>query len=212
MMMEARMTELTVKFETAVGLAINVHRKQKRKGTELPYMTHLLGAAKIVLDDGGSEDEAIAALLHDTIEHTEPKERADLLGKIRGLFGSDVGFLVETCTMEPIAWEDIDDPQFQSWHDKRAKFLDNIDHLLEFPPSAALAEKLQRVVLADKLDNTRALIRDYQEVGEELWKRFNASKEEIYWYYWTLRDVLRHPTESKLWKEFNAIDLRRITS
>ena len=83
------------RFDDAIGYALRLHRKQQRKGKNVPYAAHLLGTAGTVLDFGGDEDQAIAALLHDAAEDHGGRNR---LEKIRERFGPDVATMVEDCT------------------------------------------------------------------------------------------------------------------
>jgi len=89
------MTELTNRFAEAFGYALELHRQQRRKGTEIPYIAHLMAVSGLVLEHGGTEDEAIAALLHDAVED---QGGAPVLAEIRRRFGEDVGTIVEGCS------------------------------------------------------------------------------------------------------------------
>src|SRR5512141_750990 len=113
------MTTLTPRFDEAVRYAREVHAGQTRKGTSVPYIAHLLGVASIVLDDGGSEDEAIAALLHDAAEDHGGRERVD---EIRARFGSAVARIVEDCTD---SWETPKRP----WMERKTAYVDHARRL-----------------------------------------------------------------------------------
>ena len=152
------------RFERAVGLARTLHAKQKRKGGDIPYVAHLLAVASLVIEDGGDEDEAIAALLHDAVED---QGGAKTLGLIRRQFGSRVAGIVESCS-------DTDVTPKPPWRERKQAYLAHL---------AAADRSALRVSLADKLHNARAILADLREVGGELWSRFNASKDETLWYY-----------------------------
>ncbi|MCB1882280.1 MAG: HD domain-containing protein, partial [Gammaproteobacteria bacterium] len=140
------------------------HASQRRKGTEIPYVSHLLAVASLVLEAGGTEDEAIAALLHDG-----PEDQGGLptLKEIRDRFGVPVGRIVAACS-------DTFDVKKPAWQARKETYL---AHLREAAPSVLL------VSCADKLHNARAILADYRRYGEALWSRFNARRDEILWYY-----------------------------
>lgn len=155
---------LTPKFETALVYAHQLHATQVRKGSGVPYISHLLSVAALVLEDGGNEDEAIAALLHDAIEDQGgATTRAEILRR----FGPTVAAIVEGCTESDIT------PK-PPWKDRKQAYL---THLRQAPASVL------RVALADKLHNVRSILADHQGVGEAVWDRFNAEKSEILAYY-----------------------------
>ena len=148
----------------ALAAAAQIHATQVRKGTEIPYLSHLLGACSIALEFGANEDEAIAALLHDAIEDGQPPEasRATV-----ATFGDEVLRIVEGCTQ-------ADGDSKPIWHERRADYL------------ASLGSKDRSILLvsaADKLHNARAILRDLRDSGESVWSRFGAPKDEILWYY-----------------------------
>jgi (p)ppGpp synthase/HD superfamily hydrolase len=171
---------LTDRFEEALQFAARVHARDPRKGTAIPYIAHLLGVCALILTDGGSEDEAIAGLLHDTLEdHPEDVQPDELERR----FGPHVRSLVDGCTDTPPGYPGGPKPP---WRERKEAYL---AHLREAPPDAL------RVSLADKLDNARAILADYREIGEEVWSRFSAPRGEQLWYYRALVDAFRsaHP-------------------
>lgn len=149
-----------------------MHADQKRKGTQTPYLAHLLGVAGLVLCDSGGEDEAIAALLHDAVEDAGGLER---LEDIRGLFGDRVAEIVAECS------DSFEQPK-PPWRERKEAYLAHL---------GTASDAALRVSLADKLDNARAILRDYRECGEELWKRFNADRGSQLWYYHSLADTFK---------------------
>jgi (p)ppGpp synthase/HD superfamily hydrolase len=161
----------TEKFEDALVYAAQVHRDQTRKGTAVPYVTHLLAVAAIVGESGGTEDEVIAALLHDAPEDAGGGER---LAEIRGRFGDAVADIVAGCT------DTYEDPK-PPWRARKEAYL---EHLVGALPSVRL------VSAADKLHNARSMLSDYRAVGEDLWARFNGGRDGTLWYYRAVADAL----------------------
>lgn len=164
---------LSDRFGEAMSYALERHRYQARKGTRIPYMAHLLQVSGIVLESGGDEEQAIAALLHDAIEDA-PKGEADAVrASIEERFGEEVLALVEACT-------DADVKPKPSWKERKETYL---RHLPASDPEALL------VSAADKLHNARAILRDLEAHGDSLWDRFNAEKEDTLWYYRELSEI-----------------------
>jgi (p)ppGpp synthase/HD superfamily hydrolase len=151
----------------ALAAAAQIHGIQARKGTTIPYLSHLLGTCAIALDYGANEDEAIAALLHDAIEDGEPTEaaRATVWS-----FGDEVGRIVEGCT-------DADSHPKPPWRERKEAYL------------AGLANEDRSILLvsaSDKLHNARSIVRDLRVDGEDLWERFSAPRDQTLWYYRSL--------------------------
>lgn len=165
-----KLPALVPRFHRALVYAAEVHAKQKRKGTEIPYVSHLLIVAGQVLEFGGDEDEAIAGLLHDAVEDAGGQPR---LQDIRQKFGSKVAEIVEACT-------DADILPKPPWRTRKEQY---IAHLTRTSVSARLVSG------ADKLANLRSILRDYRSIGEDLWDRFNGGREGTLWYYRSLVGV-----------------------
>ena len=147
-----------------------------RKGTSIPYVSHLFSVCALVLEDGGDEDEAIAALLHDALEdHPKEVTKSDLEDR----FGSRVVKLVELCTDTP---EDFQGGSKPPWNERKAAYVERIRK--EIYP-------LCRVALADKLHNTRTIVMDYRRLGNTIWKRFNAPRKEQLLYHSALVQAFR---------------------
>jgi (p)ppGpp synthase/HD superfamily hydrolase len=138
-------------FAKALTYAFEAHRTQIRKGTGTPYIAHLLGVAALVIEDGGDEEQAVAALLHDAVEDQGGRAR---LEDIRANFGLAVAAIVEACSDS-----DVVGPK-PPWRERKEKYLEH----LETAPPAVL-----RVSAADKLYNARAIVADYRALGEGLW-------------------------------------------
>jgi (p)ppGpp synthase/HD superfamily hydrolase len=166
---------LSPRFNEALGYAATLHREQARKQTQIPYISHLLAVASIVLENGGTEDQAIAALLHDAIED----QGADKGEEIRAKFGEAVYAIVQGCTDAEVSKGDAKPP----WRQRKETY---IVHVRKAPPSVRL------VSAADKLHNARAILADYRDLGESLWGRFNGKKDGTLWYYRELAKAFRH--------------------
>lgn len=163
---------LSPRFKEALVFATQRHGQQVRKGTTVPYISHLLAVASLVLEYGGDEDEAIAALLHDTIE-----DQGGALAReeIRSRFGNTVVAIVDGCTDAEV----IPKPP---WRRRKETY---IASMYDAPHSVRL------VSAADKLHNARSILADYRVLGEELWRRFGGGKQGTLWYYHTLIDAYR---------------------
>ena len=156
--------QLTDRFIQALGWATEIHRSQLRKGNpSIPYVAHLLNVCGLVLQDGGSEDEAIAALLHDAAEDQGGETR---LAEIEAKFGPTVARIVAECS------DTFEQPK-PPWRERKELY---IAHLPRASQSAL------RVSVADKLDNARSILIDYERLGDELWARFNPDADQL-WYY-----------------------------
>src|SRR5260370_5891439 len=155
---------LSARFADAFAFAFEVHRKQTKKSTPVPYMAHLLEVAGLVLNYGGTEEEAIAALLHDAVEDHRDVVSFSLLGE---RFGAAVAAIVESCSDASVM------PK-PPWRPRKEKYIAHL-HTAD--------ESVVMVSAADKLSNARAVLKDYREVGEQVWCRFNAGKSDQLWYY-----------------------------
>jgi (p)ppGpp synthase/HD superfamily hydrolase len=161
---------LTSRFSEAMRGAADLHATQSRKGTKIPYIAHLLGVASVALHYGADEDEAIAALLHDTIEDAPRDLGANWVRNwIRFRFGDRVLTIVEGCT-------DADVIPKPGWLVRKQDYIARLQHE---PASVIL------VSASDKLHNANAVLSDFREIGDVLWKRFNpeAGKPGVIGYY-----------------------------
>jgi (p)ppGpp synthase/HD superfamily hydrolase len=158
---------LSNRFNQAFNLAAELHATQLRKGTSIPYLSHLMGVASLVLEHGGTEDEAIAALLHDAVED---QGGAVTLSRIQTLFGDSVAQIVSGCT-------DTQQIPKPSWKERKEAYL---HHLLSASDSICL------VSTADKLHNARCILTDLHQQGNDLWSRFTAGQAGVLWYYRSL--------------------------
>ena len=164
---------LTARLTDAFDYTRALHANQVRKGTTVPYIAHLLGVAALVIDHGGDEDQAMAALLHDAIEDQGRGGRTR--AEIEAKFGVRVARIVEGCT-------DADKIPKPPWRERKEAYLAHLGHA---------PIEVRRVAAADKLHNARAILVDYRHMGERLWARFNAGRDEQLWYYRNLVTALR---------------------
>jgi (p)ppGpp synthase/HD superfamily hydrolase len=170
---------LSPTFEDAVSYAAGAHADQVRKGSGVPYIAHLLGVAALVLEDGGGEDEAVAALLHDAVEDQGGPSRLD---DIRGRFGERVATIVEGCSdsIRGVGQAKVD------WWERKCSHLDHLAHF-----EGDLAAPLLRVSMADKLANLRSTVRDAGLNGDGFWKVFRHGAASQLWYYGRMNEIFR---------------------
>lgn len=162
---------LSDRFREALGYCFDWHRHQVRKGTPVPYVAHLMAVASIVLENGGDEDTAIAALLHDAVEDQGGLETLEI---IRTRFGTRVAAIVRHCS-------DSHTSPKPPWKERKEKAL---RHLEKASPEALL------VVLADKIHNARSIVLDLRRSGSSVWNRFQGGREGTLWYYQAVLGVL----------------------
>jgi (p)ppGpp synthase/HD superfamily hydrolase len=172
------------KFERALIYASGLHKDQVRKGTSTPYITHLLAVASIVGENGGTEDEVVAALLHDA---PEDQGGEATLREIRARFGDEVAEIVEDCT------DTYEDPK-PPWRERKDRYLAHL---------ASASDSVRLVSSADKLHNARTVLSDYRLLGEDLWTRFNGKKEGTLWYYRAIVDTL--PDKGPIVEELDRV-------
>ena len=189
---------LTEHFDRAVQYANRIHAGQTRKGTDVPYMTHLLGVASLVLENGAqSEEEVIGALLHDAAEDQGGRLR---LEDIREQFGDQVGHIVDACT------DSYESPK-PPWRERKEAYVTHVRELIERGGD----EPALRVSLADKLHNTRAILADVRESGDAVFERFNGKKDGTIWYYAILVEAFRgFPNRMVGELEREVTELRRL--
>jgi (p)ppGpp synthase/HD superfamily hydrolase len=163
--------KLGERFSHALTFAADKHRTQVRKGGDIPYLGHLLSVAGLVIEAGGDETEAIAALLHDAAEDAGGEAT---LAEIRDIFGEAPAAIVAECS------DTFETPK-PPWKDRKRSY---IEHVATATDSAVL------VSLADKLDNARGMLRDHRALGDALWQRFSVQDpREHLWYYTSLLEV-----------------------
>lgn len=165
------MTILNSRFDSALVYAAQAHAGQTRKGTKVPYIAHVLAVTALGLENGASEDEAIAALLHDTVEDSGGLPR---LEDIRVRFGPMVAEIVLGCT-------DATETPKPPWKERKLAYLRDLETA---SPSVLL------VSACDKLHNVRSLVTTLRNEGEAAWERFKGGREGTLWYYRAALDVL----------------------
>ena len=163
---------LSARFDEALGYARRLHAGQVRKGAAIPYIAHLLAVTAIVLEHGGEEDEAIAALLHDAVEDQGGSATRT---EIRHRFGEHVAAIVDGCT-------DAETVPKPPWRARKEAYVAHIAHA---------SQSVRLVSAADKLHNARAILADYRQHGDGLWARFTGGRDCTLWYYRALADAFR---------------------
>lgn len=175
------------RFQEALGYAAQLHNRQTRKASEVPYVGHLLSVAGLVIEADGTETEAIAALLHDAAEDQGGEAT---LSEIERRFGADVARIVDECSDTVIT------PK-PPWRQRKE---DYVNHL------HAASDSTIRVSMADKLDNARAILRDLRRHGPAVWQRFNTKDPQDHlWYYRSLLEVYRSRSDSWLVDELERV-------
>jgi (p)ppGpp synthase/HD superfamily hydrolase len=178
------------RFRDALVYAAEAHEGQRRKDGEVPYAAHLLGVTASVLEEGGGEDEAVAALLHDVVEDQGGRPRLD---DVRNRFGERVARLVEECS----DW--VDEPK-PPWKQRKERYIERLR--TEHDDAAVL------VSLADKLYNSRAIVRDLKFADDQrtVWDRFSRDRDCQLWYYRSLVEAFRTrlPARHRLFVKLEA--------
>ena len=169
---------LSDQFAEALVFAARLHAKQVRKGAGIPYLSHLLGVASLVLEHGGDETEAIAGLLHDAIEDQACGYSGGASGlrqAITDRYGEEVAVIVEACT-------DADTVPKPPWRARKEAYIAHLE---------TAAPAVLRVSCADKLHNARTILVDLRTHGDALWQRFQAGRDGTLWYYRALVEAFR---------------------
>ncbi len=163
---------LTDKFSKAVSVANYAHYDQTRKGTEIPYIAHPLAVASLAIEFGATEDQAIAALLHDAIEDGGAEYKQVILEA----FGESILAMVQGCT------DGVPDANGEKadWWDRKTAYLAHLEKA---------SDDVLLVSGADKLHNARSIVIDLQEIGPAVFERFKAGMKGTLWYYRSLADV-----------------------
>jgi (p)ppGpp synthase/HD superfamily hydrolase len=174
------------RFEQALLFATRKHAGQTRKASRVPYIAHLLGVASLVLEAGGDEDLAIAALLHDVVEDCGG---VPMLKEVRRRFGQRVAHIVDGCT------DAYDEPK-PPWYERKGKYLQRL---------RTEDDEVRLVSAADKLHNVGTILRDYREVGESIWERFRGKRDGTLWYYRALADEFHRTKPNRLVKELERV-------
>lgn len=171
----------------AFEYAVKLHATQARKGTTIPYVTHLLAVCSLALEDGANQDEAVAALLHDGAEDQGGQA---VLDDIRARFGDRVATIVHALS------DTLEEPK-PDWRPRKQAYL----RRLRREPREVL-----RVSLADKLHNARSMLLDSLASPKDFWGRFNAGQQEQAWYFGELLRIF----EARMPKSRNLPEFRRL--
>jgi (p)ppGpp synthase/HD superfamily hydrolase len=161
---------LSERFLEAFTMAYRLHNQQTRKGSNTPYVSHLMAVSALVLENGGNENQAIAALLHDAVED---QGGWDTLREIKDKFGDEVADLVDGCT-------DAYTHPKPPWKERKVSYLEK---LRTAPDSVVL------ISLSDKVHNARSILHDLQRVGDSVWEKFSGGKTGTLWYYQSLANI-----------------------
>lgn len=167
------------RFEQALLFATRKHAGQTRKGSDVPYVAHLFGVTSLVLEAGGDEGLAIAALLHDVVEDCGG---LPMLKEVRKRFGERVAHIVDGCT------DAYDEPK-PPWYERKGKYLERLK---------VEDDEVRLVSCADKLHNAGTILRDYRQVGESIWERFRGKRDGTLWYYRALADEFARGNPNRL--------------
>ncbi len=154
---------LTKKYKKALDYALLAHAHHTRKGSDIPYFSHVIGVSSLVLEYRGNEAQAIAGLLHDIIEDCGIEHKPLIQEK----FGDTVLQLVMDCT------DSVSLPK-PAWKIRKEAYIASLDDK---------ADSSLLVSCCDKIHNARAIDRDYAEKGERFWDIFKPDKNAIEWYY-----------------------------
>lgn len=174
---------LSERFKDALWRATDLHANQSRKGSGVPYVAHLLGVASLVLEYGGTEDEAIAALLHDAVEDQGGQRTREM---IADKYGETIAQIVDGCT-------DSDTIPKPPWRERKEAY---IAHIATASPSVLL------VSACDKLYNARSILADYRVTGEEIWERLKGGKKDgTLWYYQALVEAYKKTGQHRVYDE-----------
>ncbi|MDR2534986.1 MAG: HD domain-containing protein [Treponema sp.] len=172
---------MNLNVHNAIIFAARKHAGQARKGTDIPYITHPMEVMQILTDNDCSEQVILAGILHDTLEDTNATQE-----EIGSLFGNEVLRIVNAESED----------KSKTWRERKQA---SIDH----QASDSLEAKL--VCCADKLANLRSMAADKSTVGERLWDRFNAGKDDIHWYYKEIVKALCAVSEYKMYQELKNL-------
>ena len=168
-------------IDLAIEWAVKAHQNQKRKGTNVPYITHPLAVGIILAKSGCSDEVIVAGILHDTVEDTDIT-----LDDIRKKFGEKVAAIVEGAS-EP--------DKSLSWEERKSQ-------TRNFLEGASL--EVRFVSLADKLNNIMAIAADYADIGDEIWERFRRGRDAQKWHYQGLVQALRDDSAGEAYQALHS--------
>jgi len=187
--------QLTSRYKKALSFAFDLHKDDRRKGKGTPYMAHLLSVSAMVMDDAGTEDEAVGGVLHDSLEDHPDQVTREIL---EAEFGKTVADIVQGCTDTPDAFRGGAKPP---WKERKVAY---INHLIEAPTSVL------KVAIADKLHNARELLSDLELEGKSTIDRFNVGWDEQVWYLDELLAVFDEKMQGSLHLDSFRKTVRRL--
>ncbi|MGY1640856.1 HD domain-containing protein [Geodermatophilus sp. SYSU D00703] len=174
--LEARRTfgagALTTRFDDALQFAFERHRFHFRKGSRVPYFSHLMSVSALVLEHGGGEDQAITALLHDAVEDAAKGQGPEVLRAIGDQFGESVRSMVEACS-----------DSLNDGHGKRPWRERKLDYVTGLRTPGKKSDEALLVTAADKIHNALSIARDLRTYGPGFWGTFSACEHDLLWYY-----------------------------
>ncbi len=177
---------LSERYQAALKMAFELHQNQPRKGSGVPYFAHLISVSALILENGGSENQAIAGLLHDAVEDQGGLET---LEKINTKFGEEVAEIVDGCT-------DAYTQPKPPWEERKLSYLEKLK---------TKSDSILLVSLSDKVHNARTILRDLQEDGDKVWERFKGNKAGTLWYYQSLANIFDEAPFPALRKELRQL-------
>lgn len=164
------------KVNLALKTASKAHRDQARKGTDIPYISHPVAVAMIINEYTTDENTIVAGVLHDILEDVKPSIYSEM--DMRGDFGDKITDIVKDVSEDKVAGE----PE-KPWIERKKGYLAHLDNLANVEPII--------VSTADKIHNLTDMLDEYERVGNELWQRFNASKDDELWFYKTFLEIIQ---------------------
>lgn len=168
---------LSHRYDDALLFTADHHRDQVRKGSKVPYLSHLMAVSGLVLEHGGSEDTAIAGLLHDAVEDAKEGTGGEVLATIERRFGSGVAGIVRACS----DGLDADGNRSGTWAERKRPYIDGMSHK---------SRDALLVTAADKTHNARCIVADVDAYGPDFWTLFNACPHQLSWYYGAVLDAV----------------------
>ncbi len=178
---------LSERFDEAFLFAHRLHARQYRKGSRIPYIGHLMAVSALVIDYGGDENQAIAALLHDAVEDQGGQATRE---QIRRRFGQTVARIVDDCT-------DTDQTPKPPWRTRKEQFLERL--------TQHVADESLLVIAADKLHNARTIVATLRVEGAATFDRFTGKQDGTLWYYREVAERLEQRRAGPIVAELQAV-------
>lgn len=167
---------ISKKVNLALKVASKAHRDQMRKGTDIPYISHPVAVAMIISKYTTDEDVIVAGILHDILEDVQPSFYSET--DMRVDFGDKMTEIVKDVSEDKVAGE----PE-KPWIERKKGYLAHLNNLANVEPII--------VSTADKIHNLTDMLDEYERVGDELWEKFNAPKDDELWFYKTFLEIIQ---------------------